>query len=87
VVAARGLHQKGNIHMGEQKGTSKATHHPGARKGEEVIQDEGKEAGRHDKGETGKGRPAGGSTARDSTRVNPEDSNPIDPDSPKMPPA
>jgi hypothetical protein len=87
VVATRGLQQKEDIHMGEQKGTSKATHHPGARKGEEIIQDEGKESGRRDKGETGAGRPTGGSTARDSTRVNPENENPIDPESPNMPPA
>jgi hypothetical protein len=62
-------------------------HDTGVRKGEDIIKDEGKEAGRHDKGETGAGRPAGGSTARDSTRINPDDENPIDPDSPKMPPA
>jgi hypothetical protein len=62
-------------------------HDTGVRKGEDIIQDEGKEAGRHEKGETGAGRPAGGSTARDSTRINADNENPIDPDSPKMPPA
>jgi len=60
-------------------------HHPGARKGEEIKRDEGKEEGRHDTGKTGADRPSGGSTGRDSTRVNPQD--PIDPKSPKMPPA
>ncbi|HET9529072.1 MAG TPA: hypothetical protein VFQ92_01880 [Blastocatellia bacterium] len=70
-----------------KEGTSGPTHHPGARKGEEILEDEGKEPGRQDKGETGKGRPAGGSTARDSTKINPEDRNPIDPESPNMPPA
>jgi hypothetical protein len=63
------------------------THHPGARKGEEIIQDEGKEPGRHDKEETGQGRPAGGATARDATQINPDAENPIDPNSPKLPPA
>ena len=62
-------------------------HDTGVRKGENIIDNEGKEAGRHDKGGTGAGRPAGGSTARDSTRINPDNENPIDPDSPKMPPA
>ena len=63
------------------------THHPGARKGEEIIQDEGKEAGRHDKEQSGKDRPAGGRTARDSTSINPDDRNPIDPNSPNLPPS
>jgi hypothetical protein len=63
------------------------SHDTGTRKGEEIIQEEGKEPGRHDKGETGAGRPAGGSTARDSTRINADNENPIDPESPKMPPA
>jgi hypothetical protein len=63
------------------------THHPGARKGEEIIDDEGKESGRHDKEQTGQGRPAGGATARDSTRINADDRNPIDPDSPNLPPS
>jgi hypothetical protein len=61
------------------------SHDTGVRKGEEIADGEGKEAGRHDKGESGAGRPSGGSTARDSTRINPENENPIDPDSPKMP--
>ena len=63
------------------------THHPGARKGEEIIDDEGKEAGRYDKEQSGQGRPTGGSTARDSTRINPDDRNPIDPNSPNLPPS
>ncbi|HEY7912148.1 MAG TPA: hypothetical protein VIG62_09585 [Blastocatellia bacterium] len=73
--------------MADEKGTSGPTHEPGVRKGEEIIEQEGKESGRHEKGQTGADRPAGGSTARDSTRVNPDDSNPIDPSSPKLPPA
>ena len=63
------------------------THHPGARKGEEILDDEDKEAGRHDKEQTDQGRPAGGSTARDATGINPDDRDPIDPNSPKLPPA
>lgn len=63
------------------------THHPGARKGEEIIADEGKEAGRHDKEQSGQDRPAGGSTARDSTRINPDERGPIDPNSPNLPPS
>jgi hypothetical protein len=71
--------------MADQKGTSGPAHTPGTRKGEGIVQEEGKEPGRHDKGETGAGRPAGGSTGRDSTSINPQD--PIDPNSPNMPPA
>jgi len=63
------------------------THHPGARKGEEILDGEGKEAGRHDKEQSSQGRPAGGSTARDSTSINPDDRNPIDPNSPNLPPS
>lgn len=75
--------------MGQQsqQGSDGPAHDPGTRKGEEITSDDGKEAGRHKKGETGAGRPAGGSTARDSTSINPEDAGPIDPDSPNMPPA
>ncbi|MCI0444430.1 hypothetical protein L0152_14625 [bacterium] len=58
---------------------------PGTRKGEEIIQEDGKEPGRRDKGQTGAGRPAGESDARDSTSINPQ--NPVDPESPKLPPA
>lgn len=73
--------------QGTQKGTDTPTHEPGTRKGEELADTDGKEAGRFDTGETGADRPAGGSTARDSTGINPEDEQPIDPDSPNMPPA
>ena len=62
-------------------------HDTGVRKGEDIISNEGKESGRHDEGETGAGRPAGGATARDSTRINPDAEDPIDPNSPKLPPA
>ncbi|MDQ3252958.1 MAG: hypothetical protein M3R15_03465 [Acidobacteriota bacterium] len=54
-------------------------HSPGTSKGEEKVKDEGKEPGRD---ETAEGR-----TARDSTSINPEAEEPIDPRMPKMPPA
>jgi hypothetical protein len=60
-------------------------HDKGVRKGEEVRDADGKEPGRHDKGQSGAGRPAGGSTARDSTRINPDAEEPIDPESPNLP--
>jgi hypothetical protein len=71
--------------MPKQSKASAPAHHPGARKGEEIKEEEGQEPGRHDTGTTGASRPTGTSTARDSTRVNPQD--PIDPDSPELPPA
>jgi hypothetical protein len=61
------------------------SHTPGTSRGEEMKKKQGKEPGRHDEEETGAGRPAGGRTARDSTGINPQD--PVDPKSPKMPPA
>ncbi len=70
----------------QDEGTGPA-HQPGTRKGEEMTQNEGKEPGRHDSGQSGAGRPVGRSTARDSTSINPDKENPIDPRSPKMPPA
>jgi hypothetical protein len=63
----------------------KVTHTPGTRRGEDIKSDDGKEPGRADTGTTGAGRPAGTSTGRDSSAVAP--SEPIDPKSPKMPPA
>ena len=63
------------------------SHDTGTGKGEEKGSMEGKEAGRHDQGETHANRPAGGSTQRDSTSINPEDRDPIDPNSPNLPPA
>jgi len=60
-------------------------HTPGTYKGEEQIKNQGKEPGRHDTGDAN--RPAGRSTARDSTSINPEAKDPIDPRMPNMPPA
>jgi len=75
------------IEQEQQEGTDTPTHDTGTRKGEEISDSEGKEPGRYDKGETGADRPAGGSTGRDSTGINPEDRDPIDPDSPNLPTA
>ncbi|MGI8813277.1 MAG: hypothetical protein ACR2IH_12235 [Pyrinomonadaceae bacterium] len=69
------------------QGTDSPSHDTGTRKGENLTGSEGKEPGRHEKEDTGAGRPAGGSTSRDSTGINPEDREPIDPSSPSMPPA
>lgn len=71
---------------GNEGTTPKPTHQPGMGKGEEMIEEEGKEPGRQDTGTTGAGRPAGTSTSRDSTGINPENEGPIDPNSPPMPP-
>jgi hypothetical protein len=43
--------------------------------------------GLYETGETGAGRPTAKSTARKSTGINPEARNPIDPNSPSLPPA
>ncbi len=67
--------------------SNKPDHAPGTRKGEEIRHDDEKEPGRHDGGHTGAGRPSGTSTARDSTAVNPDAADPVDPKSPKLPPA
>jgi hypothetical protein len=61
------------------------SHDAGTGKGEEKSSFEGKEAGRHDAGTTHADRPAGTSTARDSTSINPDDKDPIDPAMPNMP--
>jgi hypothetical protein len=72
----------------EHDSTSKSPSHDGGTgKGEEKSSTEGKESGRHDAGASHAGRPAGTSTARDSTSINPDAEDPIDPNSPTMPPA
>lgn len=62
-------------------------HDMGTGKGEQKSTTEGKEHGRHDTGTTHADRPAGTSTARDSTGINPDEVSPVDPNSPNMPPA
>ncbi len=71
----------------EDTGSDMTSHDFGVGKGEEKSSAEGKEAGRHDTGTTGADRPAGTSTARDSTSINPDEAGPIDEDMPNMPPA
>jgi hypothetical protein len=73
--------------MEDQDGKATSpTHTTGTRQGEEIKDEEGKEAGRHDTGTTHADRPSGGSTARDSTAINPE-SVESDSEMPNMPPA
>jgi len=58
-------------------------HVGGVRKGEEIVEEEGKEPGRQDTGADPKtGRPAGTSDARDSSSVDPQD--PVTPGAPNM---
>lgn len=69
-------------HEGGPENVGKGTTRPG----ESVAGTEGKEAGRHDDGTQGETeRPAGHSSARDSTGVDPQE--PIDPESPYLQPA
>jgi hypothetical protein len=63
---------------------SSPSHDPGTRKGEEMP---GSESGRRQTGRTQTGRPTGSSGARFSTGINPQDEEPIMPDSPDLPPA
>lgn len=73
--------------MGDHDTSADApTHTTGTRKGENIKDDEGKEAGRQDAGTTHADRPSGTSGARDSTAINP-DSVKSGSDSPNMPPA
>ena len=63
----------------DSKGTGDST----SRSGEDIREHEGKEPGRQDIAPTGGAqRPAGTSTARDSTGVDPQD--PIDEESPNL---
>lgn len=66
--------------------STEPAHTPGSRKGEEMAGDVDGESGREDRGSTETGRPTGGVTGRFSTGINPDMENPIDPDSPEMPP-
>jgi hypothetical protein len=69
----------------DRQADSRPAHQPGTRQGSEMAPDEGKEPGREDMDSSGAGRPAGTRTARDATGINPQD--PVDPASPKIPPA
>ncbi len=60
------------------------SHDAGTRKGEEMASGDS-EPGRESTGTNEAGRPTGTSSGRFSTGINPEDEQPIDPDSPNMP--
>ncbi len=60
------------------------SHDVGTRKGEEMASGDS-EPGRESTGTNEAGRPTGTATGRMSTSINPEDEQPIDPDSPNMP--
>jgi hypothetical protein len=77
----------GNIRVGKPDTTpDKSAHTPGVRQGNEpggIEQD----PGFYTSGEYGAGRPGAKATARKSTGINAENRNPIDPNSPNLPPA
>ena len=66
--------------------SSMPSHEPGTRQGQDIKGEDGKEPGRHDGEATHADRPSGGSTARDSTGINPDEVE-SGSDSPNMPPA
>jgi hypothetical protein len=76
----------GDIRVGKPDTTPDSPAHvPGVRQGNElggVDQDPGLQV----EGEIGANRPSATSTARKSTGINPEKRNPIDPNSPNLPP-
>lgn len=72
---------------GQETSHDAPSHDAGAGKGEEKSGREGKEEGRHDTDDSHADRPAGGRTARDSTSINPDKEESIDPNSPTQPPA
>ena len=71
--------------MGD-RGASGPSHSTGVRRGEDIKDEDGKEPGREETGTTHADRPAGTSSARDSTMINPDD---VESSSggPSMPPA
>jgi hypothetical protein len=77
----------GNIRVGKPDTKQDAPAHiPGISQGNEPggIEDD---PGLYPAGEYGAGRRGAKSTARKSTGINPEKRNPIDPNSPNLPPA
>jgi hypothetical protein len=77
----------GNIRVGRPDTKPDApSHTKGVYQGNEPGGIEG-DPGLHYTGERGAGRPGAKSTARKSTGINPEARNPIDPNSPNLPPA
>jgi hypothetical protein len=67
-------------------GNDTAAHTPGTRKGEEILEEHGKESGRHDKGRSHADRDAGGRSSRDSTGVNADSAKSVT-ETPEIPPA
>lgn len=66
----------------QDQGNDTPSHTPDTSRGEDVKRRDGEEPGRQDKEGTGADRPAGGSSLRDATGVNPK--APVDPKSPKL---
>lgn len=78
---------KDNLRVGKPDTTQDApAHTPGVKQGNEPGDTE-KDPGIIQTGRTGAGRPSARSTAWKSTGVDPEARNPIDPNSPNLPPA
>jgi hypothetical protein len=76
-----------DIRVGKPDTTPDApAHTPGVSQGNEPGGIEN-DPGLYETGETEAGRPTAKSTARKSTSINPEARNPIDPNSPSLPPA
>jgi hypothetical protein len=89
VVEANQKAFEGNDTQAESRGDAQLPDYPEGvgesttRRGEDVASQEGKEPGRYDSGTKGQSdRPYGGSTARDSTGVDPQD--PIDDSAPGL---
>ena len=77
----------GDIRVGKPDTKPDApAHTPGVSQGNEPGGIKG-DPGLYETGEAGVGRPTAKSTARKSTGINPEARNPIDPNSPSLPPA
>jgi hypothetical protein len=76
----------GNIRVGKPDTKPDVSAHiSGVRQGNEPGGID-KDPGLVETGEIGEGRPSMTSTARKSTSINPEKRNPIDPNSPNLPP-
>ena len=71
----------------EDKGSDTMSHQTGTAKGEEQTKNQGAEKGRENERTDEAGRPTSTRTARDSTSINPDDEEPIDPKMPHIPPA
>ena len=75
-----------NIRVGKPDTTPDSpAHTPGVNQGNEPGGTDA-DPGLVETGEVGAGRPSMRSTARKSTGINPEKRNPIDPNSPNLPP-